>query len=88
MADGDQDLCYITATEALTAFKARELSPAELMKAVIARSQAVNPKLNAYADTYYERRSSKRKRPSASTRVMARSGRLKACPSLSRIFIM
>ena len=25
------------------------------MKAVIARSQAVNPKLNAYADTYYER---------------------------------
>jgi Asp-tRNA(Asn)/Glu-tRNA(Gln) amidotransferase A subunit family amidase len=55
MAARDEDLCYITATEAIAAFKARTLSPVELMTAVIARSQAVNPTLNAYAATCYDR---------------------------------
>ncbi len=49
------DLCYITASEALEKFKARTLSPVELMTAVVARSEAVNPLLNAYTYTFYER---------------------------------
>ena len=39
----DNDLCYISAVEAITAFKSKKLSPVELMQAVIARAEAVNP---------------------------------------------
>ena len=53
--DSATDLCYTTASEALALFKARKLSPVELTEAVIARSEAVNPKVNAYTYTFYER---------------------------------
>jgi len=53
--DAATDLCYMTASEALARFKARTLSPVELTEAVIARSEAVNPKVNAYTYTFYER---------------------------------
>ena len=33
------DLCYVPATEALRMFRARDLSPVELMEAVIARAE-------------------------------------------------
>ena len=49
------DLCYLTASEAIERFRAQTLSPVELMAAVIARSEAVNPKVNAYTYTFYER---------------------------------
>ena len=49
------ELCYLTAAEALERFRAKTLSPVELMSAVIARSEAVNPKVNAYTYTFYER---------------------------------
>ena len=55
MASGDDELCYITATEAISAFKSRELSPVELMKAVISRSEGVNPKVNAFAHKFFDR---------------------------------
>ena len=55
MTDSGTDLCYTTASEALALFKARKLSPVELTEAVIARSEAVNPKVNAYTYTFYER---------------------------------
>lgn len=55
MASIDLDLCYMTATEAIAKFEARELSPVELMKAVIARSETVNPKINALTYTFYDR---------------------------------
>ena len=51
----DLDLCYMTATEAIAAFKARTLSPGELMKAVIERCETVNGKLNALTYTYFDR---------------------------------
>ena len=41
MASADLDLCYMTATEAISKFKAKELSPVELMGAVIARCEEV-----------------------------------------------
>ena len=51
----DLDLCYMSAGEALAAFRAKSLSPVELMRAVIARSESVNPRLNAFTYTFFER---------------------------------
>ncbi len=48
------DLCYLSATEALRLFRSRQLSPVELAEAVIARAEAVEPTINAFADTFYE----------------------------------
>jgi len=51
----DNDLYYIPAVEAIAAFKARKLSPVELMTAVIARAEQVNPKINAFTYTFFDR---------------------------------
>ena len=48
------DLHYLSATEALALFRARELSPVELMEAVIGRAEAVEPAINAFAETFFE----------------------------------
>jgi Asp-tRNA(Asn)/Glu-tRNA(Gln) amidotransferase A subunit family amidase len=48
------ELCYMPATEALARFRARSLSPVELMEAVIARAESVEPTVNAFAHTFYE----------------------------------
>src|SRR5210317_726082 len=40
------DLAYISAGEALDRFRSRDLSPVELMTAVIERSQEVEPRVN------------------------------------------
>lgn len=50
----DQDLCYLTATEAVALFKARKLSPVELLEAMIRRAEAVESSINAFTDTYFE----------------------------------
>ena len=55
MSDLNLDLCYMTATEAIAAFKTRELSPVELLKAIIARCEALGPKVNAFTYTYFDR---------------------------------
>ena len=47
LATADLELCYLSASEALEHFKARTLSPVELLDAQIARTQAINPTLNA-----------------------------------------
>jgi aspartyl-tRNA(Asn)/glutamyl-tRNA(Gln) amidotransferase subunit A len=48
------ELAYLTATEALARFRARELSPVELMTAVIERAGAVEPVINAFAETRFD----------------------------------
>ncbi len=48
------DLCYLPAVSALQLFRSRELSPVELTQAVIARAEAVEPDINAFAATFYE----------------------------------
>ena len=50
----DVELCYLSAVEALSLFRRRKLSPVELMSAVIRRAEAVNPRINAFADTYFD----------------------------------
>jgi amidase len=49
-----EPLHYMAATEALAAFRARELSPVELLDAVIARAEAVEPTVNALCHTYFD----------------------------------
>lgn len=48
------DLCYLSATEAIALFRARQLSPVELMRALIDRAESVGPQINAFTDKYFE----------------------------------
>jgi Asp-tRNA(Asn)/Glu-tRNA(Gln) amidotransferase A subunit family amidase len=48
------DLHYLPAAEALRAFRARELSPVELVTAVIDRAEEVEPVINAFAETFFD----------------------------------
>lgn len=48
------ELHYLSATEALARFRARELSPVELLDAVIARAEEVEPVVNALCHARYE----------------------------------
>ena len=50
----DDDLCYLGASDAIALFKARKLSPVELMEAVITRAQIAEPTINCFADTYFD----------------------------------
>lgn len=55
MSSQSDELHYMTASEALALFKARKLSPVELMSAVIERCEAVNPKINAITYSFFDR---------------------------------
>jgi amidase len=44
----DRDLCFTPASELLRLYKTRKTSPLEVMQAVFARIDALNPTLNAY----------------------------------------
>jgi Asp-tRNA(Asn)/Glu-tRNA(Gln) amidotransferase A subunit family amidase len=76
MASADLDLCYMTATEAISKFKTKELSPVDLMRAVIDRCEAVNPKVNALTYTFFERALDQAKK--AEARYMKTDGRTRA----------
>ncbi len=48
------ELAYLTATEAVARFRNRDLSPVDLLEAVIARAEATEPHVNAFVDTYFD----------------------------------
>jgi Asp-tRNA(Asn)/Glu-tRNA(Gln) amidotransferase A subunit family amidase len=48
------DLHYVSATDALAAFRARTLSPVELMQAVIDRTEAVDGVVNALCHRFFD----------------------------------
>jgi Asp-tRNA(Asn)/Glu-tRNA(Gln) amidotransferase A subunit family amidase len=48
------ELCYLSATEALRQFRSRDLSPVELMEALIARAEEQEPVINAFSDTFFD----------------------------------
>jgi aspartyl-tRNA(Asn)/glutamyl-tRNA(Gln) amidotransferase subunit A len=48
------DLHYLSAVEALERFRAKELSPVELLEAVIARAEHVEPSINAFAQEHFD----------------------------------
>lgn len=50
----DNDLCYLSAGEAIARFANHSLSPLELMQALIARSEQIEPQINAFTETYFD----------------------------------
>lgn len=50
----DVELCYMRATEALARFRRKQLSPVELLEALIRRAVAVEPKVNAFTFKYFD----------------------------------
>lgn len=50
----EEELHYLSATEALERFRSRELSPVELLEAVLARADEVEPVVNAFTARYDE----------------------------------
>jgi aspartyl-tRNA(Asn)/glutamyl-tRNA(Gln) amidotransferase subunit A len=50
----DSELCSLSATEAIARFHTKELSPVELLDALIDRIEAVEPAINAVCDRRYE----------------------------------
>jgi amidase len=52
--DMNEPLHYLSATAALQMFRNRELSPVELMQAVITRSEEWEPHINAFSHCYFD----------------------------------
>jgi Asp-tRNA(Asn)/Glu-tRNA(Gln) amidotransferase A subunit family amidase len=50
----EEDLCYLSAHEALNLFARRKLKPSALMAALQARSEKINPVINCFADQYWD----------------------------------
>ena len=53
-AMNDLELAYLSASEALSRFRSRKLSPVELLDAVIARTETVARLINPFADCYFD----------------------------------
>ncbi|QYZ69980.1 amidase [Neotabrizicola shimadae] len=75
----DLDLCYLPAHEAMRRFKARDLSPVELMEAVIARAEAVKDPVNAFTYTHFDEAMDQARKAEAK---FARSARTRALEGL------
>jgi Asp-tRNA(Asn)/Glu-tRNA(Gln) amidotransferase A subunit family amidase len=50
----DDELCYLSATASLKLFKARKLSPVDLLTALMKRAARINPAINCFADQYFD----------------------------------
>ncbi|MGI9412246.1 MAG: amidase [Hyphomicrobiales bacterium] len=50
----DLDLCYLPGHRALELFRARKLSPVDVLEAQIRRAEAVETRLNAFTDSYFD----------------------------------
>ncbi|MGB8814276.1 MAG: amidase [Paracoccaceae bacterium] len=76
----DLDLCYLPAHEALRRFKARELSPVELMEATIRRAEAVKDSVNALTYTFFDEAMDLAHKAEAKYASGARTGALEGLP--------
>ena len=45
-----EELCYLPATELAPLIRSKQVSPVEVCEAVLARIEALEPKLNAFAN--------------------------------------
>jgi amidase len=68
-----RDLCFASATELARLYRTRRASPLEVMQAVLARIDAVNPRLNAYVTVARESALAEAR---AATRALGRGKRL------------
>ena len=76
----DLDLCYLSATDALTKFRALTLSPVELLDALIERAEAVEPAVNALAYCHFDEARAQAKK--AEARYAKTDGRLRRLEGL------
>jgi amidase len=67
----DRDLCFVPATELVRLYRARKASPLEVMQAVLARIDAVNPRVNAYVTVAREAALASARRATAALRRRA-----------------
>jgi amidase len=75
-----RDLCFTPATELVRLFRARRASPLELMHALLARIDAVNPTVNAIVTLARESALAEARRATAALRRSARLGPLHGVP--------
>ena len=76
----DLDLCYMPASEALRQFKAKKLSPVELMAATIARAEATKKKINCLTYTHFDEAMDGARKAEAKYARGARVGTLEGLP--------
>ncbi|MGE0212133.1 MAG: amidase [Parvibaculaceae bacterium] len=76
----DLDLCYLPAAEALKRFRAKTLSPVELMRAVIARAEATQKKTRAFTYTHFDEAMDLARKAEAKYARGARTGALEGLP--------
>ncbi len=76
----DTDLCYLPATKALDLFKAKKLSPVELLGAMVKRAEAVEPAINAFTYTHYEEAMARAKKAEAKYAAGKPTGALEGLP--------
>jgi amidase len=76
----DLELCYLPAAETLRRFKAKTLSPVELMTAVIARAEATKKKINCLTYTHFEEAMERARKAEAKYAKGARTGALEGLP--------
>ena len=76
----DHELCYLPATEAIRRFKARDLSPVELLQAMIDRAGEVEPTINAFTFEYFDEALGKARK--AEAKYMKTDGRTRALEGL------
>ena len=77
----DLELCYLSASEALSRFRDRSLSPFELTSAVIARAEAIAESVNPFADCYFDEALAAARRSEARySRPKTRTRRLEGIP--------
>jgi aspartyl-tRNA(Asn)/glutamyl-tRNA(Gln) amidotransferase subunit A len=67
----DDSLCWMSATELVTAIKRRKVSPVEVVDAILARIERLNPALNAYCAVTAE---SARREAKAAERQLTKKG--------------
>ncbi|RWI22168.1 amidase [Mesorhizobium sp.] len=76
----DLDLCYLPASEALKRFKAKKLSPVELMEAVISQAEATKDTVNAFTNTHFDEAMALAKKAEAKYAKGKKTGPLEGLP--------
>jgi amidase len=71
VTDRNRDICFVPAGELVRLYRARKTSPLEVMQAVLARIDAVNPAVNAYVTVARESALAEARR---ATQVLGRRG--------------
>ena len=76
----DLELCYLPATEAIARFKAKTLSPVELLAALIKRAEEAEPVINAFTYRHFDEAMDKARKAEAKYTSGKRTRALEGLP--------